>query len=55
MLAKNLGAKCFWLKDNRNLGSNEINHSEEELREFIATQSRDWKDIYEYLKSANTK
>jgi imidazoleglycerol-phosphate dehydratase/histidinol-phosphatase len=53
MLAKNLGAKCFWLKDHRNLGAGEIGHSEDELQEVVATNSRDWKDIYEYLKAIN--
>lgn len=50
MLAKNLGAKCFWLNDGRPLGAHEINDTVETLRDFIAVESRDWKLIYEYLK-----
>lgn len=50
MLAKNLGAKCFWLNDGRPLGAHEINDTVETLRDFIAVESRDWRLIYEYLK-----
>jgi imidazoleglycerol-phosphate dehydratase/histidinol-phosphatase len=50
MLAKNLGAKCFWLDDGRGLGAKEINESEEKLLPYIATRSRNWEKIYLYLK-----
>jgi imidazoleglycerol-phosphate dehydratase/histidinol-phosphatase len=53
MLAKNLGAKCFWLNDGRNLGGGEIELSSDALQEYIALESRDWEKIYEYLKSVN--
>lgn len=53
MLSKNLGAKCFWLDDGRGLGAKEINESEEKLVPYIATRSRNWEDIYEYLKNNN--
>jgi imidazoleglycerol-phosphate dehydratase/histidinol-phosphatase len=51
LLAKNLGAKCFWLDDGRALGASEIVETEASLQPFIATRSRDWKLIYEYLRA----
>lgn len=51
MLAKNLGAKAFWLNDGRNLGGYEIEHTKETLKDIIVSESRNWKDIYEFLKA----
>ena len=54
LLAKNLGCKCFWLNDGRNLGAGEIGKDNAEtLKDFIAVESRDWQKIYEYLKPLN--
>ncbi len=49
-LAKNLGAKCFYLNDGRGLGAKEVKDSAETLKAFIAVESRDWEHIYNYLK-----
>ena len=49
-LAKNLGAKCFYLNDGRGLGATEVKDSAETLKAFIALESRDWEHIYNYLK-----
>ncbi len=55
-LAKNLGAKGFWLNTDLTLGTSEINSTVEELRnEVILLESPNWKDIYEYLKSPDRK
>lgn len=54
-LAKNLGAKCFYLNDGRGLGSGEVKDSHEELKKFIAYESRDWEHIYNYLKGGPRK
>lgn len=51
MLAKNLGAKAFWLNDGRDLGGFEITETKETLKDIIVSESRNWKDIYEHLKS----
>jgi len=52
LLAKNLGCKCFWLNDGRNLGMLETgNENAETLKEFVAVESRDWGKIYSYLFS----
>lgn len=48
-LAKNLGCKAIWLRNNPDLGGDEIeNHLELESAVALATTS--WKDIYEFLK-----
>lgn len=49
-LAKNLGAKCFYLNDGRGLGATEVKDSQEELKKFIALETREWEQIYNYLK-----
>jgi imidazoleglycerol-phosphate dehydratase/histidinol-phosphatase len=54
-LAKNLGCKCFWLNEGRNLGTAEVNNTLEELKPFIAVESRDWEHLYNYLKGGPRK
>lgn len=54
-LAKNLGCKCFWLNEGRNLGATEVNNSMEELKPYIAVEGRDWELIYNYLKGGPRK
>lgn len=49
-LAKNLGCKAIWLKNNETLGIKEIENSVSELQPIVALQTKDWKDIYEFLK-----
>jgi imidazoleglycerol-phosphate dehydratase/histidinol-phosphatase len=49
-LAKNLGAECFYLNDGRGLGAAEVKDSQEELKKFIALETREWEQIYNYLK-----
>ena len=49
-LAKNLGSKAIFIKNEENLGGNEIATSLEELQNVIALQTIDWEKIYEFLK-----
>lgn len=49
-LAKNLGSKAIFIKNEENLGGNEIATSLEELQNVIALQTTDWQKIYEFLK-----
>lgn len=49
-LAKNLGSKAIFIKNEENLGGNEIATSLEELQNVIALQTNDWQKIYEFLK-----
>ncbi len=52
LLAKNLGCKCFWLNDGRNLGMTETGiETAETLKQYIAVESRQWQKIYEYLRA----
>ena len=52
LLAKNLGCKCFWLNDSRNLGADETgDETANTLMEYVALDSRSWQKIYEYLSS----
>ena len=51
-LAKNLGCKAIWLKNNPDLGAAEINDKADELESVIALSTQHWKDIYELLKPA---
>lgn len=52
-LAKNLGAKCFYLNDGRGLGATEVKDNADELKKHIALESRDWEHIYNYLKGGS--
>ena len=49
-LAKNLGSKGIYIANNSNVGDDEITVKREELNQFIALETADWKAIYEYLK-----
>lgn len=49
-LAKNLGCKAIWIKNNPDLGGAEINNKPEELEQVVALATTDWKEIYEFLK-----
>lgn len=52
-LAKNLGAKCFYLNDGRGLGATEVKDNADELKNYISVESRDWEHIYNYLKGGS--
>lgn len=49
-LAKNLGVIGIFINDNTNLGTNEVSTKEEELHNYIALETNDWQQIYEFLK-----
>ncbi|MEJ2881840.1 bifunctional histidinol-phosphatase/imidazoleglycerol-phosphate dehydratase HisB [Pedobacter sp. GR22-6] len=51
ILAKNLGAKAIWLRNNDLLGANEQMEKAEVLGDYIALQTSDWVDIYTMLKA----
>ena len=52
-LAKNLGAKGIFINDNRFLGVDEISVERNDLDAFIALETNDWKQIYEFLKQSS--
>lgn len=49
-LAKNLGCKAIWLKQDADLGGKEIQDSRRSLEEVVALESLHWSDIYSFLK-----
>ena len=51
ILAKNLGAKAIWLRNNDLLGANEMMEKADTLSEYIALQTQNWQDIYTMLKA----
>ena len=48
-LAKNLKSKGIYINDNSNLGGGETTVSDDEISSFIALETEDWKEIYEFL------
>ncbi|GAB4091692.1 bifunctional histidinol-phosphatase/imidazoleglycerol-phosphate dehydratase HisB [Flaviaesturariibacter terrae] len=49
-LAKNLGCRALWLKNNPTLGGAEVKDNGDELARVVAVETKDWKDIYEFLR-----
>lgn len=49
-LAKNIGCKAIWLNSDPELGAGEVKDKMDELRAVIALETKDWSDIYSYLK-----
>lgn len=54
-LAKNMGAKAIWMKQDEALGAGEISDKIAELKDVIALESPNWKDIYAFLKNGLRK
>jgi imidazoleglycerol-phosphate dehydratase / histidinol-phosphatase len=50
-LAKNLGCKAVWLKQDDQLGSKEIKDTVSELVKVVALETIKWEEIYSFLKS----
>ncbi len=50
-LAKNMGCKAIWLSNDPGLGAAEIANSMNELKPVIALETREWKKVYQFLKS----
>ncbi len=54
-LAKNLGSKGIFINDHTNLGTTEITVKREELNSYIALETNDWEQIYNFLKAGERK
>jgi imidazoleglycerol-phosphate dehydratase/histidinol-phosphatase len=52
-LAKNLGCKAIWIKNNPDLGGAEVANTLEELEATVALATKDWAAIYSFLKLGN--
>ncbi|KQC02228.1 bifunctional histidinol-phosphatase/imidazoleglycerol-phosphate dehydratase HisB [Pedobacter sp. Hv1] len=55
ILAKNLGAKAIFLRQNDALGANEALDKIETLGDVIALETRNWEDIYTFLRAGARK
>ncbi|GAB1462752.1 bifunctional histidinol-phosphatase/imidazoleglycerol-phosphate dehydratase HisB [Pedobacter sp.] len=53
VLAKNLGAKGIYIRNNDVLGSNENLDKYETLSEIIALETKNWEDIYTFLRGGS--
>nr|WP_121271335.1 bifunctional histidinol-phosphatase/imidazoleglycerol-phosphate dehydratase HisB [Pedobacter schmidteae] len=53
ILAKNLGAKAIWLRNNDLLGANEALEKADTLGDIIALQTQHWVDIYTFLRAGS--
>ncbi|GAA4328743.1 bifunctional histidinol-phosphatase/imidazoleglycerol-phosphate dehydratase HisB [Flaviaesturariibacter amylovorans] len=49
-LAKNLGCKALWLRNDPSLGGAEVSDDERALEAVTALSTTQWKDIYEFLR-----
>ncbi len=54
-LAKNMGAKAIWMKQDEALGASEVSDKLQELKDVIELESPNWKDIYAFLKNGLRK
>lgn len=52
-LAKNLACKALYINDNSSIGFNKTTLDKEQLKTFIALETKDWKEIYTFLKVSN--
>ncbi|MEE1944922.1 bifunctional histidinol-phosphatase/imidazoleglycerol-phosphate dehydratase HisB [Pedobacter sp. KR3-3] len=55
LLAKNLGAKAIYLRQNDALGANEGMDKLESLATVIALETKNWEDIYTFLRAGARK
>ncbi len=55
ILAKNLGAKGIYLRQNDALGAGENMEKRENLQEYIALETQKWEDIYIFLRAGSRK
>ena len=53
ILARNLGAKAIWLRNNDLLGANEVLEKADSLGDIIALQTQHWVDIYTFLRAGS--
>ncbi len=50
-MAKNLGCKAIWLKQDAHLGGKEIKDTVTDLEKVVALETIQWSEIYSFLKS----
>jgi imidazoleglycerol-phosphate dehydratase / histidinol-phosphatase len=50
-LAKNLNCKAIWLNNDPELGSAEISDKIHQLKPVVVLETKEWKEVYQFLKS----
>ena len=54
-LAKNLGARGIYMKNQNDPGKSEVNSDQEEILKCVALESKDWNEIYTFLRLGERK
>ncbi len=54
-LAKNLGAKAIFMRQEVGLGGEELSENQKDLENFIAKETTEWREIYSFLRAGERK
>ncbi len=55
VLAKNLGAKAIFMRQEVGLGSEELSDNQKDLEDYIAKETTEWSEIYSFLRAGERK
>ena len=54
-LAKNLGAKAIFMRQEVGLGGKELSENQKDLEDYIAKETTEWSEIYSFLRAGERK
>jgi imidazoleglycerol-phosphate dehydratase/histidinol-phosphatase len=54
-LAKNLGAKAIFMRQEVGLGGEELSDNQKDLEDYIAKETTEWSEIYSFLRAGERK
>jgi imidazoleglycerol-phosphate dehydratase/histidinol-phosphatase len=54
-LAKNLGAKAIFMRQQVGLGGEELSENQKDLENYIAKETTEWSEIYSFLRAGERK
>lgn len=54
-LAKNLGTKAIFMRQEVGLGREELSENQKDLEDFIAKETTEWSEIYSFLRAGERK
>ncbi len=54
-LAKNLGAKAIFMRQEVGLGDEELSDNQKDLEDYIAKETTEWSEIYSFLRAGERK
>ena len=55
VLAKNLGAKAIFMRQEVGLSSEELSDNQKDLEDYIAKETTEWSEIYSFLRAGERK